>query len=68
MVLVIKMKIKEQIVKRYRIRVRSILSGKLILEELEEAKHKAEELSWVLELSRKEINTIYNQERKKGGW
>lgn len=62
------MKIKEQIVKRYKIRVRSILSGKLILEELEEAKHKAEELGWVLELSKKEINAIYNQEEKKVRW
>lgn len=62
------MKTKEQILKKYRIEIRNILSGKLILGELEEAKHKAKALGWVLELSRKEVNTIFNEEERKVGW
>ena len=62
------MKTKVQILKKYRTEIRNILSGKLILEELEEVKHKAKALGWVLELSSKEVNTIFNEERKRGGW
>ena len=62
------MKTKAQILKKYRTEIRSILSGKLILEELDEVKHKAKALGWVLELSRKEVNIIFDEERTKGGW
>ena len=62
------MKTKTQVLKKYRTEIRNILSGKLILGELEEAKHKAKALNWVLELSSKEVNTIFNEEKEKVKW